>query len=443
MAKYRTFKTEFKKRVLNTMLFIDSTHEDFDEYQQAIYEINREWMTIRAASRSGLNKVALSFAENLFETVKKYDYTDITVQILDLIKYSLALKGDKKLFAEYQILSEYYNGMWLAEQKAKDYSNLLKMEFVKTAEHKGYLSDIARSYFAELEPLLHKYNSVVLNLYSRIVEIYIYSTINDYKNLLDVAERGIAYFSAKEFKLKLAMTIFFQQKMVALMMLKRYTEAYEAIDESLMLRLCGSFNWFKGQESKIYLAFRMHRYTEAYAIYQEVTAMPEFKKVLTGMNREIWFVFNAYFHLMHKLGAAQGLKLLEKEFDFESFLKDVPTFNHDKKGMHLPLLILEICFQMSAKTQDILIDRIESFQKHLTRYTDKTDPSYRFNEFGRMLLEIPQSGFKRAILERNTAQLLENLKSSNYNTIESIYRSEVVELENLWEVVLSNYEKLK
>jgi hypothetical protein len=443
MPKYKTFKNEFKKRILNTMLFLDSSHEDFDEYQQAVYDANREWMTIRAASRSGMNTIALSLAENLLETVKRYEYTDIIIQILDLMKYCVAAEGNKKLFAEYQLLSEHYNAIWLAEQKAKDYASILKMEYVKTAEYKPYVSDIARTYFEELKPLLEKYDSFALHLYGRVVEIYIYSTINDYQNLLAVAERGLDYFKSKKFVVKAGLSVFLHQKMIASMMLKRYNDAFVAINQSAQLRLHGTFNWFKAQESKVSLCFRMHNYTEAYTIYQEVTTMPDFKKVLTGMSREIWYVFNAHFHLMHKLGAAQGLKLAEKEFDFDAFLKDTPTFNQDKKGMHLPLLILEICFQMSAKTRDELIDRIEAFQKHLTRYTDKTDPSYRFNEFGRMLLEIPKSGFKRSILESNTAQLFKNLQSVQYNNVESIYRSEVVELEELWELVLSNYESLK
>lgn len=443
MPKYRTFKSEFKSRVINTMIFIDPSHEDFDDYQRAVYEVNLEWMTIRAAARHGLNDAAQGLAEGLFETAKKYDYTDVAVQILDLLKNHSARQGDKKKFAAYQVLSEHYNGLWLAEQKAKDYANLLKMEYVKTAEYKAHVSDTARAYFEEFKPLMEKYDSVMFffNVFS--VEIYIYSTISDYKNLLYVAERAIKYFSTKAFTLKVAMSIFLQQKMIALMMLKRYEEAYTAIDSSLELRMVGTFNWFKGKESKVALCFRTRRYTEGYAVYEEVTAMPEFDKVLTGMNKEIWFVFDAYFHLLHKLGVAKELVLEEKEFKIQKFINNVPTFNNDKKGMHLSLVVLEICFMMSRKQRDELIDRIEAMQKHLTRYTDKTDPSYRFNQFGNMLLQIPKSGFTRSVLEKNTASLLEDLKSVPYDIMESIFRSEVIELEDLWAFMLNNYEGLK
>jgi hypothetical protein len=319
------------------------------------------------------------------------------------------------------------------------------MEYEKSIEYKPHFSDIAKGYFEELKPFLDKYNHIPLHLYGRSVEQCIYFAVNDFKGLLDVAERALIFFNSLSFESKTAISVFLHQKVVALMMLKRYPEAYEAINETIKLRVRGTFNWFKGQESKITLCFRMHHYTEGYAIYKEITAMPEFNTVLTGMNKEMWFVFNAYFHLMHKLGKAPELVFegKEKEFKVQRFLNDVPTFNQDKKGMHLAILIIEICFMMSEKQRGTLIDRIESLQKNLTRNTDKTDPSYRFNQFGNMLLEIPKSGFIRSILERNTANLLKDLQNVPNEMVESIYRSEVVELEELWVLMLNNYEQLK
>jgi hypothetical protein len=417
-----------------------------DEYQRATYNILHEWLTIKTLFKSGMSAIGTPMAEQLLPSVLKYEYAEIGAPLIAAIKYGLAMKGDKKQYAEYQDLHNKYVEMWCAEQKAEDYSNILRMEYVKTAQYKSHMSDIAKAYFEELKPMMEKHQSAVLHMYGRSVEVYIYSTINDYKNLLDVAERALTFFNSKPFIVKTPISIFLHQKMIALMMLRRYPEAEEAINESMESRVRGSFNWFKGQESKVALSFRMHRYTEGYAIYKEITAMPEFNKVLTGMNKEIWFVFNAYFHLLHKLGVAKNLSFEEHEKDFkiQKFLNDVPTFNSDRKGMHLAILIIEICFMMSTnKQRGALIDRIESIEKYITRNTLKTDPSYRFNQFANMLLEMPKSGFMRSILEQNTAELFKDLQSVPYDMLESIYRSEPVELEEVWLLVLDNYENLK
>lgn len=444
--KYRTFKTDFKKRLMNTLPFIDVSNTALDDYQQATFGINKDWMAIKTLLKSGLSGVAAPLAEQLLPTVLKYEYAEIAVPLIALIKYGFAAKGDPVSYAKYQTLHDEYTAMWFAELKAEEYGNLLKMEYTKTAEHKPHVSSIAKTYFEELKPLMEKYNSPTLHISGRIVEVYIYSTINDYKNLLDVAERALVFFRSKPYLIKVPLGIFLNQKMIALMMLKRYDEAYAAINESLTLRTKSTFNWFKGQESKVALCFRMHRYTEGYAIYKEVIAMPEFNQVLTGMNKEIWLVFNAYFHLLHKLDKTTGLVFEEKDKDFkiQKFMNNVPTFTNDKKGMHLSILIIHICFMMDGTKQRVLlIDRIEAIRKYLSRNTAKTDPSYRFNQFGNMLLEIPKSGFIRAVLEKNTAALFKDLQDVPHDMIESIYRSEVVELEELWVLMLNNYEQLK
>ena len=445
LAKYRTFKAVFKKRVLNTLLFIDGTNPDLDEYQQATYEINREWMGIRTIFKNNMSAVAIPLAEQLLFDVFKYEYAEVAVPLINCLKYGIAMRGDKKQYAKYQNLYNLYLDMWLAEQKASEYHDLLRMEYVKTAECKPYMADIARAYFEELKPYMDKHNSAVLHTWGRSIEIYMYSTISDYKNLLDVAERAVAFFYAKPYEIKTPVSIFLHQKMIALMMMRRYPEAIEAIEETLKLRVVGSFNWFKAQESKVSLLLRMHHFTEGYAIYKSVTTMPEFDKVLEGMNKEMWMLFNAYFHLLHKLGKAPHLPFNEedKNFRIKHLLNNTPTFDSDKNGMHLALLILDICFSMSLRQQSDLIDRIEAIEKFLNRHTDKTDPSYRFNKFGRMLLEIPKSGFIRSVLEQRTEILLEDLKSVPYDFGESMYRSEPIGLEEMWGWLLDCYEDVQ
>lgn len=445
LAKYRTFKTGFKKQVLNTLLFIDTTNPDLDEYQQVTYQINREWMEIKTIFKNNMSAVATPLAEQLLLTVVKYDYAEIAVPLLSYIKYGVAHQGDKKQYAKYHEFYCFYLDLWLAEQKAQDYANILKMEYTKTAECKPRMSGIAKTFFEELKPFMEKYNSAVLHSWGRNIEIYIYSTINDYKNLLDVAERALAFFYAKPYEIKTPLSIFLHQKMIALMMMQRYPEAIEAIEETLKLRVVGSFNWFKAQESKVSLLLRMYHFTEGYAIYKSVTTMPEFDKVLEGMNKEMWMIFNAYFHLLHKLGKAPDLPFNEedKNFRIKHLLNNTPTFESDKNGMHLALLILDICFSMSLHQQSDLIDRIEAIEKSLNRHTDKTDPSYRFNKFARMLLEIPKSGFIRSVFEQRTESLLEDLKSVPYDFRQSMYRSEPIGLEEMWGWLLDCYEDVQ
>ena len=439
---YRNFKTEFKKQLLHTLLFIDTAHKDFDVYQKNIYEINREWMTIRAISRHGMSNISLPLAEKLLDLIIKYDYTDLAIQVLDILKYATAMQGDKKQYAIYQALSDDSVRQWLMEQKAKDYHNILKMEYMESSEYKPFLSDAAKGYFEELKPEMEKYDTTILHMYGRIVEIYIYSTVNDYENVLAVAERALAFFRAKSFEVKAAISMFQHQKMIALMTLKRYTEAEKVAEETIALRVKGSFNWFVAQESKMFLLFKMHRFTEGYALYANITKMSQFKEIRKGMSKEMWFLFNAYFHVLHHLGkmplSAFGEK--NKVFKLPKFLNNVPTLCKDKDGMNLVVLSIKICFLVATKQYETLTKEVETLEKYFDRHTKQGDPYYRYHQFGSLLLKISQSNFNRALTQQNTVELRKNLESVAFDPVTSAYRGELINLEEVWDWLLDTLD---
>ena len=441
--KYRNFKTEFKKRLLNTMLFIDPSHEDFDKYQQVFYEIHREWMTIKAIYASNMSDLTNPLAEQLLNIVMKHDYTEIVLPLIGNIKFGIAMTGNKKRYAEYQQLHNHYIELWLWEIKAKEYADILRMEYVKSAEHKPFMSDTAKGYFEELKPAMEKYDAVGLHTYGRVVEIYIYSTVSDYENVLDVVERALAFFRSKSFEISGVISLFQHQKMIALMMLKRYTESEKMIEETLSSRVKGSFNWFTAQESRAFLLFKMHRFTEGYALYTSITTMAEFKALPEGMVKEMWVLFNAYFHVLQHLGKMPLSTFEEKDkvFKIPKFLNNVSTFCKDKKGMNIVILSVEMSFLVATKQYTDLIKRLESIEKYFDRYAKKDDPYYRFHQFGSLLLEIPKSNFNRILTKKNTVELLENLQSVAFDPVTSVYRGEVMNVEEIWDWLLETLKE--
>ncbi len=439
--KYRNFKTDFKKRLLNTMLFIDPTHEDFDTYQQMLYEVHREWVTIKAIYANGMSDLANPLAEQLLKIVMKHDYTEIAVPLISAIKFAIAMTGDKKRYAEYQQLHNRTIEVWLWEQRAKEHADILRMEYVKTTEYKPFMSNIAKKYFEELKPAMDKYDAVGLHSYGRSVEIYMYSTVNDYENVLDVSERALTFFKAKPFEVRGIISMFKHQKTIALTHLKRYAEAEKVMEETIALREKGSFNWFVAQESKMFLLFKMHRFTEGYALYKRITKMVEFKELREGMNKEIWFLFNAYFHLLQHLGK-MPLSVFDdnnKVFKLPKFLNSVPTFCQDKEGMNIAVQSVKLCFFILTKQEKALIEK-ESLKKYFDRHIKQDNPYYRFHQFGHLLLNVSESNYKRLLTEQNTVELRKTLESVPYAPVMSAYRGEVINLEEVWDWLLDELD---
>jgi len=440
------FKKVFKNHAFNTLVFLDPEHEDIDDYQKFIYKANKEFIVIRNLYEMQLSAIATEYAEELLTEVIKYEYTEMAVMLLKYIKSRYAIVGNNKKYMKFNKLLHKNKKIFDEELKAREYQELLVIQYAKSAEYKPQNSKLAKSFFKDLSPLLKENTSFSFQFNSRLVELYQYSTVTDYVGVLDVSNRAITFFESKSVKYNTTIATFLGQKMVALMYLKRYEEALPVINRTIDLRLSGTFNWFKSNESKMFLYFRMAQYESAYTLYQEVTTLKAFK-TLEGLNKEMWEMFHLYFHLLHKLGfkIVTNDKLLNAEFKqnfkMNRFKNDTTTMEHDKKGLNISRLIAQMCLLIVEKQTDNIKD--DGVKKYLSRYTDKKDANRRFYLFGKMLLEIIEHEYNTVKFKKNTDKLLEELKNTESDVTQPIYRAEIVELEMLWRLVLEKIGLVK
>jgi hypothetical protein len=438
--KYRVFKSEFKEKLLNTLLFIDPNNENLPEYEKIVYQSTREWTAIEILFKRALSYAAIPLAERLLTTCKKYEITDLTVKILERLKGVYAtLIGDRKKYTVCKKDFWHYKAVLDAEYLAKEAFHEMRIEYVKSNAYRPENTTKAKSLLESLNPYLEKYNSCNLHHFAFLVESFQHQVINDYQSTLDVSEKAIHFMTQKPFGLKNAISIYQNQKIIALLMLKRYDECKLAVDEGLMMQEFGSFNWFVTMEHKIMLAFHTAAYTEGYNTYLEVINIKQFKD-LRGHSAEIWQVFKAYLHVLSALGETPVVD--KKDINDKGFYRidkifnDFDVSNHDKKGMNVTILIAKIVLAIvdkNEKEKDKLNDQIDAIKKYLVRNIPKSDAAgYRANQFIKVLLEIPKTGFIRTLLERRTRDLIADIASVPYNIVEAGYKVEVVPYDILW-----------
>ena len=109
--------------------------------------------------------------------------------------------------------------------------------------------------------------------------------------------------------------------------------------------------------------------------------------------------------------------------------------------MNIVILSVEMSFLVATKQYTDLIKRLESIEKYFDRYAKKDDPYYRFHQFGSLLLEIPKSNFNRILTKKNTVELLENLQSVAFDPVTSVYRGEVMNVEEIWDWLLETLKE--
>jgi hypothetical protein len=444
-VKFRVFKTEFKERLLNTLLFIDPNNEILSEYEKIIYKSTREWTTIEILFKRGLGRVATPLAERLLTTCIKYEITDLTVKILERLKgiYATSI-GDKKKYEEYRDKFFHHKAVLDAEYLAKDAFHELRIESVNTSHYKSELALKAKALLSDLAPYLERYDSAALHHFVFLVESFMCQIKKDYQSTLEASDRAIQFMRQKPFGLNNAISIYQNQKIIALLMLRRYDECKEALEIGLSMQEYGSFNWFTTMESKMMLAFHTAAYTEGYDTFLTITKVKQFKD-LKGHSAEIWQVFKAYLHVLSAMGETPIVNkkdISDKGFyRIDKIFNDFDVSNHDKKGMNVTILIAKIVLTIvdkNEKEKDKLNDRIDAVQKYLVRNVPKSDAAgYRTNQFIKVLLEIPQTGFNRILFERRTRHLIADIASVPYNIVEAGYKVEVVPYDILWGQLLT------
>ena len=440
-SKYRFFKSQFKDRLLNTVYFIDTDSPQFSDFQKVYYASLHEWGAINLLYRKGLFLPPNDLAERLLTTCIKYELTELCVLILDKLKNTYGrIIGDKKRYDEVKIMFWHYKEVWEAETIAEELFTDISIEYVKSTAFRPETSLIAQESLDKLEDLKLKHNSFLFCHSYYCIKEAIYSAKNDWENVLIVCDEALTLFDSKPFNMKTFIGIFLNQKVIALLMLKRYNECKKTLDATLNLQEEGSFNWFKTMEKKMLLCFHTENFTEGYHTFKQVVAVKEFKN-LQGHSAEIWKLFEANLYLALSLGKLPQIEKNKKDafgkFKLNKFLNEIPTFANDKKGMNIPVLTIQIALMVSEKMYDSLIDRLETMEKYLVRHVAKSDiAGYRSNQFIKALLEIPKSGFSRVALARRTEKIMKDLSEVPFSLVSAGYKIEVMQYEYLWEEIL-------
>ena len=266
-SNFSFFKKEFRKRFLNSIIFINPHSEDFDEYQTMFYETNKVWIAIRNINAQQLGQYTLGIAEEIFKMALEYEYTEMILNVTSHFKSIYALHKNTKKYDYYLKIQEEYTEILILENKARTFREKLLLEYVESAEFRPNISEIAKGFIQTLEPFLEKCTTITFQYSYRVIEIYIYSTIGDFENILKVAEKALHFFENKHFKRKIAISTFLEQKCIALTQLKRYDTALESIEAANSLRPKGTFNWFKGLETKMFLLFKTYDFNKTIEVY--------------------------------------------------------------------------------------------------------------------------------------------------------------------------------
>lgn len=432
---YWKLKHDLKKRLLNTLFFIDQKQTRQSAYERAYYNCHREFTAARFLLRRGARQVAIELLHKVFRKARQIELTSIALETLQLLRHHYGvILGDRRKFEDYNKKALYYQQLFDAENMADSFQEELLSYYVRDKSTKRQYYEKAQGYEAALEEMLQRVNSNKLQHRYRFISVAKYMIVNDYEATVRACLSAVQYFKRYSLIPDGLIRPYLYQLVVSYIQLQQYRKGEESILQLLKMLEPGQSNWFKGMELHCVLALHSKSYATAYEIWKRSATNANFRKLYPSA-REPWHIIEAFIHYIYLTGRiGRPCPDLER-FRVARFLNEVPLFARDKRGYNIPILIIQILFFLRKRSYDEVNERLEAISRYVMRHFLQGE-HFRTNCFIKMLNQLPKSFFRRKELERRTASLFRQLQHVPLVIAREAHEIEIIPYEDLWELVL-------
>ena len=442
-AVYRKIKSDLKKKLINTCFFIDTSKNTFNDHQKAYYESYRYWAALMILQGRGATINSKIIALKLLKITTQYEFTELGINISRRLIQEYSIAGDLKQYQYYKNIYQQFKTNWEQELLAEElYRDLTINLTSSTSSSNEDFSQQATTAIQQLKPFLTDKSTYRFILIYGLIEVILYLCNYDYQRTIITCEESIKRLKKKTFLPKFGILIFYHKKIICYTQLKRFTEGENAIKLSLQYSIVGTSNWFISMQLYFVLAQRTQKYQKAYQIFNQVISENSFYRQRDN-TIEVWKIYEAFLHFLmriDKICLSENTPLKKQKFKLAKFLNDVPNYSKDKKGMNIPILVIQLLFYLQRKNYDKVIDRLEAIEKYCSRYLQKDKCTYRSNCFIKMLLQIPKAKFQKSEIIRRAYPFLEKLKKKSIAIANQAFEIEIIPYEDLWELILKELE---
>lgn len=440
-VSYQRIKKSLRDYLVQMLLIVDLNQPSYNPRQKAYFDCYKKWGAIKLLTGKNAHRTIQALAAEILRTALRYDFTDLALDMVRSMRlYHGSIEGNRKKFEQTGKQVQLLEDVFRFENLAEDLYTDLVIRFINDKSTKRDVPQVARKYFGQLEGALNKYKSYRLHFTGRLIEIIIYTSVNNYKKTIEICDKAIRFFDAKDYVANVPLQAFLYQEMVCYVQLRDYPRGRKAADRGLKLLEAGSFNWFKYQELLLLLSLHSGEYQEAYTIYKMTVKHRRFNGLPDGI-KQIWKIFEAYLFYLIQVARIRpdDPETVISRIRIMRFLNDVPLYAKDKRGMNIPILIFQILYLVLTKRYDDVIDRMEAIQKYTTRYVKKDD-NYRSSCLIKMLLQLPDAGFHRTAVIRHADKYVKMLKQVSLDFASQAHDIEIIPYEDLWQMALDSLE---
>jgi hypothetical protein len=441
--KYRQLKSRFRKRLLNTLFFLDVNLPSTSSYDRAYYSCNKDWTLVKILLANGAPHTASSLASQIMTTALKFKFADVIVNCSRILREYSSEIDDERAYEEYDQHSKQFQNVLDAEIRSEELYQRVVMNYHKPPSKNKDLREKIDIYCDALVGLSEIYDSpiVIYNMY--MVWAYRYEMLHDYKDMLDVCLKAEDYIAKNPRFYREGMLAMFQlKKMSAYLHLQDYRNGKINAEKCLQSLQAGSERWFTFMEYYFLLAMHTDNYINAIAIYNEATANNTKFKRLSDEDVEKWHIFDVYLAYIVETQADNNPAMQSQKkraFRLARFLNDPILYPREMRIFTILLVIAQALFFLEKRNYPAVVERIDRLKSYANRQLKKEE-NFRTIQFIRLLQQLAKADFKPeeiTVGEKYYRRLIEN--PFYYRGLVS--ELEVIPYEKLWDMVIDKLKK--
>ena len=436
--KYRQLKSRFRKRLLNTLFFLDVNLPSTSSYDRAYYSCNKDWTLVKILLSNDAHLTANALARQILTTALKYKFSDVIVNCCRILRKYAADNEQEKEFEEYDAHIKQFSNVLDAEIRSEELFQRVIMNYYKPAGSESDLTEKIDTYCDALVGLSEIYESpvVIYNMY--LVWTYRYEMLHDFESMLQVCDQGEKYIEDNpNYHQEDKLATFQLKKMSAYLHLADFKNGKINAEKCLQSFADGSEIWYNFMEYYLLLALHTDNHVNAIAIFNRARSNSSFRK-LDSDTKERWNIYDIYLnYILESLGDSNPVlkSQRKKSFRLSKFLDDPILFPKDQRVYTIHLVIAQFMFLIEKKNFTQATERVERLRNYANRQLKKEE-NYRLIQFIRLLQSLAKAEYEIADLN-NTEKYYDRLIETPFYYRGLKNEFEVIPYEKLWNLILS------
>ncbi|MCR9289085.1 MAG: hypothetical protein NXI23_17050 [Bacteroidetes bacterium] len=440
--KYRQLKSRFRKRLLNTLFFLDINLPSTSNYDRAYYSCNKDWTLVKILISNGADLTASGLARQILTISLKYKFADIIVNCSRILRSYSADNEDEKEYEEYDSYIKQYSNVLEAEIRSEELYQRVIMNYFKPMSKNTELAEKIDTYCDALVGLSEVYDSPVIIYNMYLVWTFRFEMLRDFEAMLEVCDRAEKYIEEHPlFYQDEKLATFQMKKMSAYLHLRDFKNGKINAEKCLQSFPEGSETWFTFMEFYFQLALHTDNYINAIAIFNRAKGNSKFRK-LNNETRERWNIYETYLNYIIESQGEENpvLKTQRKKvFRLNRFLNDSILYPKDQRIFTIHMVIGQLLFLLEKNNYNQAFERIERLKSYANRQLKKEE-YYRVIQFIRLLQQLTKADFRTENLS-NTEKYYDRLIESPFFFRGLSTELEIIPYEKLWNMILSRLKQ--